>query len=162
MEDEQPYENVGMVRSHTIGHCMPHRVTLIEGFTGIVRGVMSKVRNLRSQKLAEALKERERFLSRHPELRKLQKEIDRRLKNAATDHNRLVVIHDLMMDSFLELDSKLQTLVARLRGSQQVLPASWPSIAFFDSNRGSLLVRLTGGQNFFGWDLDDEFGSAVC
>lgn len=79
---------------------------------------MSKVHTLRSQELTEALEERERFLNEHPELAKLQEDIDRRLKNAASDHNRLVVIHDLMMDSFLELDNKLQALVARLRGSR--------------------------------------------
>ena len=32
-------------------------------------------------------------------------------------NNRLVVIHDLMMESFLELDNKLQALVTRLRDS---------------------------------------------
>jgi hypothetical protein len=79
---------------------------------------MSKIHSLRSQELTEALEERERFLSEHPELERLQKDIDRRLKNAASDHNRLVVIHDLMMDSFLELDNKLQALVAKLRTSR--------------------------------------------
>lgn len=79
---------------------------------------MSKIHTLRSQELTEALEERERFLSEHPELEKLQKDIDRRLKNASTDHNRMVVIHDLMMDSFLELDNKLQALVSKLRTSR--------------------------------------------
>ncbi len=79
---------------------------------------MSKIHSLRSQELTEALEERERFLSEHPELERLQKDIDRRLKNAACDHNRLVVIHDLMMDSFLELDNKLQALVSKMRTSR--------------------------------------------
>ena len=70
---------------------------------------------INTERHADALKERDRFLSSHPELRAFQKEIDERLKGAATGHNRLVVIHDLMMDSFLEMDRKLQTLLGRRR-----------------------------------------------
>jgi hypothetical protein len=68
-----------------------------------------------TERQAKALRERDCFLSSHPELRGFQKRIDDRLKGAATSHNRLVLIHDLMMDSFLEMDRRLQTLLGRIR-----------------------------------------------
>lgn len=72
---------------------------------------MAHLFEVNNERHARALKERDRFLSTHPELRGLQKRIDERLKGAATGHNRLVLIHDLMMDSFLEMDRKLQVLL---------------------------------------------------
>jgi hypothetical protein len=68
-----------------------------------------------NERQANALKERDRFLSSHPELKGLQRKIDERLKGASTGHNRLVLIHDLMMDSFLEMDRKLQVLLGGRR-----------------------------------------------
>ncbi|MBI5572414.1 MAG: DUF3135 domain-containing protein [Desulfomonile tiedjei] len=76
---------------------------------------MDHLSSVRSPQHAEALKERDRFLFAHPELANLQKQIDRRLKGATTEHNRLVLIHRLMMDSFIELDEKLQYLMGRGR-----------------------------------------------
>lgn len=64
---------------------------------------------------AEALQERDRFLFTHPELKDLQEAIDRALSKADTSHNRLVVIHNMMMDSFLEMHRKLQDLLKRRR-----------------------------------------------
>jgi hypothetical protein len=64
---------------------------------------------------ARALRERDRFLSEHPELKSLQQRIDRMLGSAESLHNRLVLIHDMMMDSFLELDEKLQALARAKR-----------------------------------------------
>jgi len=74
---------------------------------------MDHLSAVKSRQHAEALKERDRFLSTHPELENLQKQIDRRLKGATTGHNRLVLIHRLMMDSFIELNKKLQSLIGR-------------------------------------------------
>lgn len=76
---------------------------------------MDHLQAVKSEEHAAALRERDRFLCAHPELKKLQREIDVRLKGAATEHNRLVLIHQLMMSSFLELDSKLQLLLGRRR-----------------------------------------------
>lgn len=77
--------------------------------------MMPHLFEVHNERQAHALKERDRFLSTHPELRSLQKEIDERLKGAASGHNRLVLIHDLMMDSFLEMDRRLQRLLGRRR-----------------------------------------------
>ena len=71
---------------------------------------MSKLHAIKSELLAVAVRERDRFLEDHPELRDLQKEIDQRLNGAETDHNRLVLMNQLMMESFLKLDEKLQSL----------------------------------------------------
>ena len=71
---------------------------------------MSKLHAIKSETMADAVKERDRFLEDHPELQALQKEIDQRLNGAETDHNRLVLVSQLMMESFLKLDEKLQSL----------------------------------------------------
>lgn len=47
-------------------------------------------------------------------MRELQRQIDVRLKKAVSTENRLVVIHDLMMESFLKLDNKLKSLSSHL------------------------------------------------
>ncbi len=60
---------------------------------------------------AAAVRKRDEFLDSHPELWPLQQKIDKRLGNAQNDHNRIVIIHSLMMDAFLEMDRKLQALV---------------------------------------------------
>jgi hypothetical protein len=71
---------------------------------------MSKLHAIKSELLADAVRERDRFLEDHPELQDLQKKIDQRLNGAETDHNRLVLMNQLMMESFLKLDEKLQSL----------------------------------------------------
>ncbi len=63
----------------------------------------------------EALAERDRFLREHPELRDFQRKIDDRLRRAGSAHNRLVVIYEMMMDSFRELNTMLQEASAILR-----------------------------------------------
>jgi hypothetical protein len=68
---------------------------------------------IRTDRQADALKERDGFLEAHPELKVLQRQIDERLRKASTGHNRLLVIHGLMMESFLELHLKLQSIVGR-------------------------------------------------
>ena len=76
---------------------------------------MARLASVSSEEHANALKERDLFLDHHPELRVLQKEIDDRLEKATTDHNRLIVIKELMMESFLKMDRKLQQLAAARR-----------------------------------------------
>jgi hypothetical protein len=79
---------------------------------------MANLCSVTNPELAEALEQRDRFLNDHPELKQLQRQIDDRLTKAVTRHNRLVVIHELMMDKFRELDTKLQALALKLRGSR--------------------------------------------
>jgi len=71
---------------------------------------MSHLSMVKSDEHAKALLERDHFLMQHPELLELQKEIDDKLNKAASTENRLVIIHDLMMESFLKLDDKLKDL----------------------------------------------------
>lgn len=74
---------------------------------------MRNLSTVKTEGHARALKERDRFLSDHPELGKLQGDIDRKLGTASTEHNRLVIIHDLMMDAFEEMDERLQEMIGR-------------------------------------------------
>ena len=76
---------------------------------------MARLVSVESEEHANALKERDRFLDLHPELKMFQAEIDDRLEKATTDHNRLIVIRELMMESFLNLDRKLQQIAAARR-----------------------------------------------
>lgn len=71
---------------------------------------MAHLRIVKSNHQAEALKERDLFLREHPELRELQSRIDSKLENAESDHNRLILLHEMMMASFLELNERLQDL----------------------------------------------------
>ncbi len=72
---------------------------------------MGKVIRIESSRSAKALKRRDSFLNKHPELRPLQHEIDEMLRKAGSRHNRLVLIHNLMMDSFLDLKDRLRSVV---------------------------------------------------
>ncbi len=72
---------------------------------------MGKVISIDSSRSAKALRERDRFLADHPELKPLQREIDEMLRKAGSRHNRLVMIRNLMMDSFFDLNDKLQSMV---------------------------------------------------
>jgi len=76
---------------------------------------MPNLSTVRTREHAEALQQRDRFLDTHPELRDLQRTIDEKLRSAASDHNRLVLIHKLMMDAFRELNVRLQSLVGSHR-----------------------------------------------
>ncbi len=69
--------------------------------------IMAHLFRIKNDKQAEALMERDRFLREHPELRAFQRKIDERLRRAGSAHNRLVVIYEMMMDSFMELNAKL-------------------------------------------------------
>jgi len=71
---------------------------------------MGEVIRIESSRSARALKERDRFLSKHPELKPLQREVDDMLRKAGSTHNRLVTIHNLMMDSLLDLNDRLQSV----------------------------------------------------
>lgn len=72
---------------------------------------MARLTIVQSSPEAQALKERDRFLDEHPELRRLQSEIDHKLQNAESDHNRLVLLHKMMMESFTKMNQNLQKLV---------------------------------------------------
>ncbi len=76
---------------------------------------MAHLFSIKNDTQVEALKERDDFLRQHPELREFQQKIDDRLRRAGSAHNRLVVIYEMMMDSFMELNLKLQEAAAILR-----------------------------------------------
>ncbi len=71
---------------------------------------MTHLFQVKTESFAAALSARDRYLSAHPDLRNLQRKIDARLHSASSSHNRLVVIHELMMDALMELNSKLQLI----------------------------------------------------
>jgi hypothetical protein len=75
---------------------------------------MAHLFSVKDDKQTEALLERDRFLGEHPDLREFQRHIDERLRRAGSAHNRLVVIYEMMMDSFMELNAKLQEVSAIL------------------------------------------------
>lgn len=62
----------------------------------------------------EIKKERDDFLREHPELRSLQAKIDSKMSGAVSQHNRMVIIHDMMMDSSRLLQEKLDELIVQL------------------------------------------------
>jgi hypothetical protein len=74
---------------------------------------MNRLDLIQSDDHAQAIRDRDRFLENHPELKGLQARIDRTLRTAQNDHNRMVLINQLMMDAFLEMHGKLQNLVGR-------------------------------------------------
>jgi hypothetical protein len=76
---------------------------------------MAHLFSIQTDMQAEALKERDDFLREHPELRDFQTKIDDRLRRAGSAHNRLVIIYEMMMDSFRELNTRLQEAAAILR-----------------------------------------------
>ena len=76
---------------------------------------MAHLFSIRNDKQASALEERDHFLREHPELREFQRKIDDRLRRAGSAHNRLLVIYEMMMDSFPELNARLQEAAAILR-----------------------------------------------
>ena len=78
-------------------------------------GVMRNLSSIKTEEHARALEQRDRFLQDHPELARLQSSIDHKLGNASTAHNRLVIIHNLMMDSLREMDKRLQEALGRRR-----------------------------------------------
>jgi hypothetical protein len=62
------------------------------------------------QRLAYALRQRELFLEKKPQHRKLQHEIDQLLEKAGTTENRMAVLAVLMEGKMIELHSQLQQL----------------------------------------------------
>ncbi len=58
---------------------------------------------------AELLDKRSRLLRKKPELIALQRKIDNRLAKAGSQHNRLTMINDMMMEKFDELNEMLRS-----------------------------------------------------
>ncbi len=76
---------------------------------------MPNLVSVQSQTHAKAIQARDSFLSSHPELKRIQDDIDKKLRGADSSHNRLVIIHTLMMESFLKLHGKLQSITGKTR-----------------------------------------------
>jgi hypothetical protein len=70
--------------------------------------------SITSERHAQALKERDLFLKVHPQLLPLQRKIDAKLGNAKTEHNRLVLVHGMMMDSVKVLTISLRQMIRAL------------------------------------------------
>jgi hypothetical protein len=75
---------------------------------------MANLVSVTSEKQAQALKERDRFLKDHPQLLPLQRKIDSRLGHAKSEHNRLVLVHGMMMDSVKALTDSLKLMILSL------------------------------------------------
>ncbi len=63
-----------------------------------------------SVKIFQLKQEISKLLEERPELSPLQERLDLVLKSAGTQHNRLVMINQLMMDSMNDLKSKMESL----------------------------------------------------
>jgi hypothetical protein len=76
---------------------------------------MSKLFAVKTREHAEALLERDRLLFENPKLTSFQRQIDEMLDKAGSDHNRLVVIHNLMIEHMRKLAEELRLLIANLK-----------------------------------------------
>jgi hypothetical protein len=83
---------------------------------------MTNICLVKSREHADAIESRDRFLKAHPQLQDLQMEIDRKLRSAASNHNRLLIINQMMMKAFMEMDSKLQSFRSRSRQGRRAEP----------------------------------------
>lgn len=63
-----------------------------------------------TDRLQQALDERDRFLRQHPQLRAYQAEIDRLLDNSGNSQGRMAVLGTLMQGKLLELQKELCAL----------------------------------------------------
>lgn len=59
----------------------------------------------------EAKQKLNKFLQENPELKPMQAEIDKMLSGAGTQHNRMVLLHHMMMDKVKELSKAIKTLL---------------------------------------------------
>ncbi len=75
---------------------------------------MANLVSITSERHARAVNERDCFLRSHPELMPLQRKIDARLSHAKTEHNRLVLIHEMLMDSVKALTESLNLMIRSL------------------------------------------------
>lgn len=80
---------------------------------------MSNLYIIASKEHADAVRERDAFLRNHPQLRQFQRDIDKKLHGASSTHNRLALIHHLMMENFKKLNSELQSLARAKRRRRQ-------------------------------------------
>jgi len=67
-----------------------------------------------TKKIFELKQEIQKLLRENPDLIPLQQEIDRRLKNAGNNHNRLVIIDQMMKEKVSELKCSLDDLAIEL------------------------------------------------
>ena len=62
----------------------------------------------RFETIKELREKLNQLLAESPHLRKMQEEIDLKLRQAGSQENRLVLVNEMMMDKFQELNQKLQ------------------------------------------------------
>jgi len=66
-------------------------------------------------KIQQLVKERDEFLAKHPELQPLQDEINDIINKAGNKHNRNVVIQNLMLTRFHEINKLLKNLTKGIK-----------------------------------------------
>lgn len=66
------------------------------------------MKSIYDDKILELIRQRDELLKQRPELQALQDEVDRRLAKAGNQNNRMVIIGQMMWDSFHQLNQALQ------------------------------------------------------
>jgi len=67
------------------------------------------------EKIKKLQDELKKLLQERPDLQALQDKIDATLNKAGSKNNRLTMMHNLMLDSFFELNEKLQEMSGRMK-----------------------------------------------
>ena len=65
---------------------------------------------MNTKRYFELKQELNKFLEENPHLKELQKEIEEKLDKAGSDHNRMVVIQEMMMESLRDLGDNFKKL----------------------------------------------------
>jgi seryl-tRNA synthetase len=71
--------------------------------------------NMDFEKMKKLQDELNKLLEERPELQALQDKIDATLNKAGSKNNRLTMIQNLMLDSFFELNEKLQEMSGKMK-----------------------------------------------
>lgn len=74
-----------------------------------------------SAAIFKAKQELNQFLAEHPQYREMQKEIDIALKKAGSQHNRLAVIHTMMIRSLCKLNDALHGIKQEVTQLQDII-----------------------------------------
>ncbi len=73
------------------------------------------------EKLRQAIQDRDRLLEEHPELRELQREIDRRMRSAGSFENRMAILTMMMRERLHALKFHLEILASQGKRLQKIL-----------------------------------------
>jgi hypothetical protein len=73
------------------------------------------------ERLMRAIKERDSFLEKHPNLMGFQKEIDRRMRGTGSSQNRMAILAMMMDEKLAELRHNLISLASHLHEVQDIM-----------------------------------------